>query len=560
MVIRKAMVKKISQMTADNLLKSPRQTPAWALLEKHAADLQGTSLQTLLDTPDRYSSCSLQLNELCLDYSRQLVTSETLNLLSELAEQTALAEHIELMFSGAHVNLSEDRAALHTALRAAASSNITLNNEDIYPLVETERERFLSFADAVRDGQLKGYGDTRIRQVINIGIGGSDLGPRMLSRALAVADGPVQVDFAAGLDGIELQELLHKADPAATLFIVCSKTFTTLETRTNADMARAWLLQRLPEDAVASNFAAVSVNHSALDDFGIAPDARFCIWDWVGGRYSVWSAIGLAVAMTTGSKVFRELLDGAAQMDEHFRVTSFSSNLPVITALLGIWNQNFLGLGQNVVLPYDQRLEYLPDYLQQLVMESEGKGVRRDGMTLDHTTGGALWGGPGSNAQHSFAQWLQQGNASAYITYIATANGSDAALSGAHLLSLANMIAQAETLARGQDEADVRAGLAADGLTSEQIKYLAPQKVHPGNRPSSIILLRSLSPANLGMLLALYEHQVYVQSVIWGINPFDQWGVELGKLQAKTYASALTDKAKDVLPGIGEQLLNWSDT
>jgi glucose-6-phosphate isomerase len=381
----------------------------------------------------------------------------------------------------------------------------------------------------------------------------------MLSRSLVVADTPVQVDYAAGLDGIELQELLHKADPAATLFIVCSKTFTTLETRSNADMARAWLLQSLPEEAVATNFAAVSVNDSALDDFGIAADTRFRIWDWVGGRYSVWSAIGLAAAMTMGSQSFRELLAGAAQMDEHFRTAPFEQNLPVISALLGIWNQNFLGLGQNVVLPYDQRLEYLPDYLQQLIMESEGKGVRQDGTAVDYATGGALWGGPGSNAQHSFAQWLQQGDASAYITYIATVNGADEALSEAHMLSLANMIAQAETLACGQDEAEVRASLAADGLASEQINNLAPQKVHPGNHPSSIILLRSLSPSNLGMLLALYEHQVYVQSVIWGINPFDQWGVELGKLQAKGYSAALEAAAKDQLPGIGGQILSWKD-
>lgn len=546
-------------MTADNVSANPRQTAAWALLEQHALEMQAINLSALLDDPARYPDFSLSLNELCFDFSRHRITTKTLQLLLELADQCAVKDSVESLFAGERVNQSEGRAALHTALRAAKTSGVKQDGEDVHSLVEAERERFLNFADAVRSGERTGYGNTRIRQVINIGIGGSDLGPRMLSRALAVADTPLQVDYAAGLDGIELQELLQKADPAATLFVVCSKTFTTLETRSNADMARAWLLQSLPEEAVATNFAAVSVNDSALDDFGIAADARFRIWDWVGGRYSVWSAIGLAAVMTMGSQAFRELLAGAAQMDEHFRTVPFEQNLPVISALLGIWNQNFLGLGQNVVLPYDQRLERLPDYLQQLIMESEGKRVRQDGTAVDYATGGALWGGPGSNAQHSFAQWLQQGDASAYITYIATVNGSDEALSGAHMRSLANMIAQAETLACGQDEAEVRATLAADGLASEHVNNLAPQKVHPGNHPSSIILLRSLSPGNLGMLLALYEHQVYVQSVIWGINPFDQWGVELGKLRAKEYSAAMAANVNDHLPEISRQISAWKD-
>jgi glucose-6-phosphate isomerase len=546
-------------MSAGNASNNPRQKPAWSLLDQHARDSQTVVLQKLLDEPDRYANFSLQLGDLCLDYSRQRVTAKTLLLLSELADQCNVAAHIEAMFNGDRVNASENRAALHTALRASQSADVELDGNDIHALVEAELNRFLEFADAVRAGQRLGFANTPIRQVINIGIGGSDLGPRMLSRALAVADAPLQVDYVAGLDGIELQELLQKADPAATLFIVCSKTFTTLETRTNADAARAWLLQSLPEDAIASNFAAVSVNDPALDAFGIAPDARFHIWDWVGGRYSLWSAVGLAAAMTTGGEVFRELLAGAAAMDRHFQTEPFAQNLPVIGALLGIWNRNFLGLGQNVVLPYAQQLEYLPAYLQQLVMESEGKTVRQDGSAAEYATGGSLWGGSGSSAQHSFGQWLQQGDADAYIDYIGTANGSMQQLSEAHMQALANMLAQAESLARGRDLASVRAGLKAEGIEQAQLDSLAPQKVHPGNRPSSIILLRSLSPVNLGMLLAYYEHQVYVQSVIWGINPFDQWGVELGKLQAKEYADFLAAKAKHQLPGIGGQILDWED-
>ncbi len=546
-------------MSADNAAGNPRQTQAWRLLEQHARDNQTASLKQLLDESDRYTDFSLQFDELCLDYSRQRVTATTLQLLLQLADQRDVAGHVDAMFNGAHINASEQRAALHTALRASQSSAVMQDGADISALVEAERDRFLKFADAVRDGRRTGFGNKRIRRVINIGIGGSDLGPRMLSRALADGNAPLQVAFAAGLDGIELQELLRDADPATTLFIVCSKTFTTLETRINADAARSWLLQSLPEEAVASNFAAVSVNGPALDEFGIARDARFRIWDWVGGRYSVWSAIGLGVALAIGSEAFRDFLGGAAAMDEHFRTAAPEHNLPLISALLGIWNLNFLGLDQNVVLPYDQRLEYLPTYLQQLVMESEGKGVRRDGVALDYATGGSLWGGAGSNAQHSFAQWLHQGSARAHVSYIGTVNGPPVETPDAHMQSLANMIAQADTLACGKSEADVRASLAADEVKPDQIDQLAPQKMHPGNRPSSIILLRSLSPRNLGLLLALFEHQVYVQCVIWGINPFDQWGVELGKLQAKEYSTYLQADVADRLPGIGEQIISWKD-
>jgi glucose-6-phosphate isomerase len=308
-------------------------------------------------------------------------------------------------------------------------------------------------------------------------------------------------------------------------------------------MARTWLLNNLPEEAVQTNFAAVSMNDPALDEFGIAKDLRFRIWDWVGGRYSIWSAIGLAAALTTGGESFRRMLAGAEKMDQHFRTTELGKNIPVISGLLNIWNRNFLGLDQQVVLPYDQRLELLPAYLQQLVMESLGKSVRQDGAAVEYATGASLWGGEGSNAQHSIAQWLHQGSAAAYVDYIGTVNGPEAMSGGGHTLALANMIAQA----------DARAGLnATDG-------ELVSHKVLSGNRPSSILLLKDLSPESLGMLLAFYEHQVFVQAVIWGVNPFDQWGVELGKVRASKYSEYLQGKDSDQLPGIGSQILKWSE-
>jgi len=543
-------------MTADIEYGNPRNTPAWSALKQHAIQQAELNLSSLLSSAGRYASCSLQLDELICDFSRQLVTNETISLLTKLAEQQELPQQIDALFSGALVNTSEGRAALHTSLRGG-STGVQLDNCHVDAEVAHEQQRFLEFADAVRDGSHSGYGGARITTVINIGIGGSDLGPRMVSRALSADIQPVRVGFAAGLDGIELQELLRNAVPAETLFIVCSKTFTTLETRTNADAARAWLLNALPAEAVASNFAAVSVNDPALDEFGVATELRFRMWDWVGGRYSVWSAIGLAAAIAIGSDAYREMLAGAARMDEHFRTTDFDRNIPVISALLGIWNRNFLDNSQNVVLPYDQRLDLLPEYLQQLIMESLGKSVRQDGSMVDYATGAALWGGPGNPSQHSFSQWLHQGCAHAYVDYIGTVNGPQVLAAEGHAQAIANMIAQAEALSHGQSLEVVREGLIKAGLTSSEAERLAPQKVHPGNRPSTILMMKALSPRNLGMLLALYEHQVFVQAVIWGINPFDQWGVELGKSRAREYAAYLQGGSAEQLPGIGRQAVDW---
>lgn len=525
----------------------PRQTQAWGLLEKHASETAGTSLRELLASPEeRYQEFSIMLDGMCADFSRCRATTETIRLLTDLAGELGLQQRIDALFGGQKVNNTEARAALHTSLRAATEHGPEVDGADIGATVHAERERYLRFADAVSSGRRTAPDGRPFATVINIGIGGSDLGPRFIAAALAdpADDTGPEVHFVAGLDGQELRQALRQAEPATTLFVICSKTFTTLETLSNAVAARAWLAERLPETDLPRHFAAVSVSAGAMDEFGVADDARFAMWDWVGGRYSVWSPVGLSAAVALGSVRYRELLAGAARMDEHFRSAAPTANIPVLHGLLAVWQQNFLGLDQHLVLPYDQRLNGLPDYLQQLWMESLGKSVRRDGTPADYPTGASLWGNNGSCAQHSFAQWLHQGSARAVVDYIATVNGPDPADERAHLESLANMLAQAEVLALGQ-----HSETASDAL--------AAHRRHPGDRPSTVLVLKDLTPRILGMLLALYEHSVYVQSIIWGINAFDQFGVERGKQVARGYADMLLQQNESRLPPVAGQIMKW---
>lgn len=522
----------------------PRQSVAWKLLEQHVDACAEESLAQRLDDPARFGALSVELDGLCVDFSRMRATPTTLELLSQLANDLGLPARIDELFAGVALNNTEDRAALHTSLRAAAASGPEIDGCDVAQLVRSELDAFLDYAERVREGRCRGSSNEPFRTVVNIGIGGSDLGPRFVTAALG-SDGP-DVRFVAAMDGIELRQILESADPATTLFVVCSKTFTTLETLTNATTARDWLAAALGRDAVPAHFAAVSVNATAMDDFGIGTDARFAMWDWVGGRYSVWSPVGLSLAIAIGAERFRALHDGARVMDEHFRTTPVMRNIPALHGLLAVWQQNFLGLDQHLVLPYDERLTTLPSYLQQLWMESLGKAVRRDGTPVQYPTGASLWGNGGSCAQHSFAQWLHQGSAKATVDYVGTVNGADTRDAEAHLQSLANMLAQADVLARG------RAADAADG-------ELGPHRAHPGNRPSTLILLRRLTPQTLGMLLALYEHSVFVQSVIWGINPFDQYGVEQGKAVARQFADALAHGETDKLRGAARRIRDWRD-
>jgi glucose-6-phosphate isomerase len=453
--------------------------------------------------------CSASGAGLTLDYSRQRVSTEVLATLVKLADDVGLRERIVGMYRGDIANPTEHRQVLHTALRRPGAPH---GSE-----VHGERERMLGFAEAVRSGELTGSDGERFELVVNIGIGGSDLGPAMAVEALRPFTGEApRIAFVSNIDGSRLADTLATANPRRTLFIVCSKTFTTLETRTNAEAARRWLADALGTPAVPAHFAAVSTNTAAMDAFGIHPDYRFQMWDWVGGRYSIWSSIGVSLAIAIGAQRWREFLTGGAAMDEHFLAMPWEVNLPALMGLTGIWNIDFLGLPTLAVLPYDDRLARFPAYLQQLDMESNGKRVRSDGSPVFTETAPVVWGEPGNNAQHSFFQMLHQGTPRAALDFLlpVMASSGDQA---AHDLAIANCLAQAEAFAFGQQSAN-------------------PHQVHEGNRPSCLLLFRRLDPATLGALIALHEHKVFTQSVVWGINAFDQWGVELGKKLAQRIA------------------------
>jgi glucose-6-phosphate isomerase len=449
---------------------------------------------------------------LLLDFSRQRVSAQVLQTLIRLADELALRERIACMFRGDIANPTEGRQVLHTALRRVGAPYAS----DVHG----ERERMLGFAEAVRSGDVRGSDGERFELVVNIGIGGSDLGPAMAVEALRPCSvGAPRVAFVSNVDGSRLADTLSGANPRRTLFIICSKTFTTQETRTNAESARHWLVQRLGAPAVPAHFVAVSTNAPAMDAFGIHPDYRFAMWDWVGGRYSIWSSIGVSLAIAIGAARFREFLAGAAAMDEHFLIAPWAQNLPALMGLIGVWNIEFLRLPTLVVLPYDDRLARFPAYLQQLDMESNGKRVRADGSPVFSETAPVVWGEPGNNAQHSFFQMLHQGTPRGALDFLLPALACSGDQS-AHDLAIANCLAQAEAFAYGQHSDN-------------------PHKVHEGNRPSSLLLFRQLDPATLGALIALYEHKVFTQSVVWGINAFDQWGVELGKRMAGAIAPLL---------------------
>jgi glucose-6-phosphate isomerase len=484
--------------------------PAWQALRACAERLRYQRFADLQATDSgRAQRCIVTGAGLTLDYSRQRVDSAVMTGLAALADAVELREWTQRMFRGDAINNTEGRAVLHTALRRSGAP--------FAAEVGAERERMLAFAEGIRSGAIRGSSGESFTRVVNIGIGGSDLGPAMAVQALRpFASGAPHIDFVSNIDGNHLADVLADADPQRTLFIICSKTFTTLETRTNADTARAWLADKLGEAAVPAHFAAVSVNAAAMDAFGVHRDHRFMMWDWVGGRYSIWSSIGVSLAIAIGATKFCEFLAGAAAMDAHFLTAPWQENLPALMGLLGIWNINHLDLPTLAVLPYDDRLARFPAYLQQLDMESNGKSVRRDGSPVTTSTAPVLWGEPGNNAQHSFFQMLHQGTPRAALDFLLPAQSSCGNQS-AQDLAIANCLAQAEAFAHGQ-----------------QSTY--SQKVHEGNRPSNLILFRRHDARTLGALIALYAHKVFTQSVIWGINAFDQWGVELGKKLAVSIA------------------------
>ncbi len=511
-----------------------RARPAFAALAAHHAAAGGRTLRDLFAAdPGRGERLTAEGAGVFLDYAKQRVTDETLALLLRLADESGLAARTAAMFAGERINTTEGRAVLHVALRAPRGARIVVDGEDVVPKVHEVLDRMAAFADRVRDGTWKGHTGKRIRAVVNVGIGGSDLGPVMAHRALrAFADPSLVFRFVSNVDATDLFEATRDLDPAETLFVVASKTFTTQETMTNAESARAWLLRGLGADAraVARHFVAVSTDAARVKAFGIDPANMFGFWDWVGGRYSMDSAIGLSTMLAVGPARFRELLAGFHAMDEHFRTAPFARNLPVLKALLTVWNVNFLGATSTAVLPYEQYLERFPAYLQQLAMESNGKRVRLDGTAVDHDTCPVWWGEPGTNGQHSFYQLLHQGTRVVPVDFLAFERPVHE-VGRHHAMLLANVVAQGEALAFGRTAAEVRAEGTAEPLV--------PHRVFEGNRPSSTLLLERLTPHALGTLVALYEHQVFVEGTLWGVNSFDQWGVELGKVLASRVLAEL---------------------
>jgi glucose-6-phosphate isomerase len=506
------------------------ETQAWQALREHHQAIAGRHLRDLFqEDPKRFDKFSLELDGLLLDYSKNRITEETMRLLVALAREIGLEERIAALFRGEHLNTTEDRAALHVALRNRSQRPIELDGQDVMPAVRAALAHMREFTEAVRDGTWRGHTGQLITDVVNIGIGGSDLGPAMVTQALEPYRHPrLRTHFISNVDESQIAEVLKPLNPATTLFVVVSKTFTTQETLINAHTARAWLLGTASEEAVPRHFVAVSTNTEKVRAFGVDPHHMFVFWDWVGGRYSLWSSVGLSIALSIGMDRFEELLEGAFIMDEHFRTTPLERNLPVILGLLGVWYINLCGAESQAVLPYDQYLARLPAYLQQLDMESNGKRVDREGRVVDYATGPILWGEPGTNGQHAFFQLLHQGTRLVPADFLVPFESHHALMSH-HQALLANCFAQTEALMRGRTEAEAREELRRQGLTGEPLEKLLPHKVFPGNRPTNSILYPKLTPRTLGMLLALYEHKVFVQGVLWNVNSFDQWGVELGK-------------------------------
>ena len=513
------------------------QTPEWQALQRHHQELKDTHLRDLFAAdPGRGEALTCEAGDLYLDWSKNRVTAETIRLLVALAERAGLRERIAAMFAGERINVTEDRAVLHVALRAPEGSSILVDGHDVVPEVHAVLARMRGFAEEVRSGRWLGHTGRPIRNVVNLGIGGSDLGPAMAYEALrAWSDRSRTFRFVSNVDGADIAEATRDLDPAETLFIVCSKTFTTIETLTNARTARAWLLDALGDQAaVGRHFVAVSTNAAKVAEFGIDPANMFEFWDWVGGRYSYPSAIGLSLMVAIGPDRFDQLLAGFHAMDEHFRTAPLERNLPVLLGLLGVWYIDFFGAETHAVLPYSQYLARFPAYLQQLDMESNGKSVTLDGSPVAAPTGPVVWGQPGTNGQHAFYQLIHQGTRLVPCDFIGVCRPAEE-VGGHHDLLMANFFAQTEALAFGKSREQVE----AEGVAPE----LAPHRSFPGNRPTSTILSPELTPAVLGQLTALYEHKVFTQGVIWDVNSFDQWGVELGKVLATRIAAELDPAA-----------------
>lgn len=513
---------------------NPTETKSWQRLTAHFMEMQATHLRELFaDDPQRFQKFHTTFEDILIDYSKNLVTEETLALLHDLAAECELKEAIDAMFNGEKINRTENRSVLHVALRNRTNTPVLVDGEDVMPEINKVLDQMKSFSDHLLSGQWKGYTGKSIQNIVNIGIGGSDLGPLMVTEALKPYQRNIKPYFVSNVDGTHLAETVKNLDPETTLFIIASKTFTTQETMTNAESAKRWFLDKTANKGeVSKHFVAVSTNTQEVTRFGIAPENMFVFWDWVGGRYSLWSSIGLSIACTIGFENFVQLLEGAHAMDEHFKTQPLEKNIPVTLALIGLWYTNFFDADSEAILPYDQYLHRFAAYFQQGNMESNGKAIDRNGDHVLYQTGPIIWGEPGTNGQHAFYQLIHQGTKIIPCDFLAPAISQNV-VGDHHDKLLSNFFAQTEALMVGKTEQQVKAELEKADMTDEQIKFHLPYRVFHGNRPTNSLLFKKLTPRTLGTLIAMYEHKIFVQGVIWNIFSFDQWGVELGKVLAK---------------------------
>jgi glucose-6-phosphate isomerase len=523
---------------------NPAGTNAWKELQLHVADMQNSHMRDLFAADkERFSKFSIQIKNLLYDYSKNIITEKTIRLLIQLAEECRVKEAISAMFNGDAINETEKRPVLHTALRNFSGTPVYSEGTDIMPGIKKVLRQMKDFTEAVHAGKFRGYTRKKIKYIVNIGIGGSDLGPLMVTEALKPfwVKG-IQTFFVSNVDGTHITETLKKLTPEETLFLIASKTFTTQETMTNAHTAREWFLKHAKKEKyIANHFVALSTNEKEVAKFGINKENMFRFWDWVGGRYSIWSAIGLSISLTIGYKNFEQLLKGAQHTDFHFRQAPFKENIPILMALIGIWYTNFFGAQTEAILPYDQYMHRFPAYLQQGNMESNGKSTDRNGEAVEYSTGPVIWGEPGTNGQHAFYQLIHQGNALIPSDFIAPAQSHNPT-GDHHLKLLSNFFAQTEALMNGKTDVEAEQELEKQGYTPESIAKLLPYKIFSGNKPTNSFLVKKITPFSLGQLIALYEHKIFVQGIIWNIYSYDQWGVELGKQLANNILPELSHK------------------
>ncbi len=536
---------------------NPTETLSWNKLQKHFNDMQNASMKEMFQQDNsRTEQFNIQWKDFLIDYSKNIINKNTIDLLLELANEIGLKKAINEYFEGAIINQTENRAVLHTALRAKESAVITVNGKNVVPEIYDVKSKIKAFSNEVISGSKKGYTGKAFTDVVNIGIGGSDLGPAMVVEALQFYSNQLKVHFVSNVDGDHVNEIIKKLNPETTLFVIVSKTFTTQETLTNSETIREWFLKSASQEDVAKHFVAVSTNMQKVTDFGINPANVFPMWDWVGGRFSLWSAVGLTISLAIGFDNFDELLSGANEMDEHFKTADFDKNMPVVLALLSVWYNNFFGAESEALIPYTQYLQKLAPYLQQGTMESNGKSVGRDGKPVGYQTGTIIWGEPGTNAQHAFFQLIHQGTKlipSDFIGFVKPLYGNN----DHHDKLMSNFFAQTEALMQGKTEQQVQAEFDKAGMEKDKAEFLLPFKVFTGNKPTNTILIDKLSPNALGSLIAMYEHKIFVQGVIWNIFSFDQWGVELGKQLANSILDEINTANVENHDSSTEFLLNY---